>query len=220
MLIGGAVREAALRNMHVYPVFSHYSFHGPVFRVMLRVLPSKVFQTKDYNFIAVCDSCGETQVIKWSALGRSKCSCASSSTVSSLTVNGPLWTGPLHNTDDVEKMIEMAQSWGWIEGDRGSGDDRRRNPPVSTKDRNLKKLLDIMLEESNPDLQVGYIELDEISARSKASTPRRDHLIAALHQEGYAASRSHVESNAIKTNCSLGKCVEIAQLMARQTAAT
>jgi tRNA (guanine26-N2/guanine27-N2)-dimethyltransferase len=82
--------------------------------------------------------------------------------VSSLTVNGPLWTGPLHNTDDVKKMIEMAQSWGWIEGDRGSGDDRRRNPPVSTKDRNLKKLLDIMLEESNPDLQVGYIELDEV----------------------------------------------------------
>jgi hypothetical protein len=26
----------------------------------------------------------------------------------------------------------------------------------------LKKLLDIMLEESNPDLQVGYIELDEV----------------------------------------------------------
>jgi hypothetical protein len=39
-------------------------------------------------------------------------------------------------------------------------------------------------------------------------------------QEGYAASRSHVESNAIKTNCSLGRCVQIAQLMARQTAAT
>lgn len=46
MLIGGVVREAALRNMHVYPVFSHYSFHGPVFRVMLRVLPNKMLQTK------------------------------------------------------------------------------------------------------------------------------------------------------------------------------
>ncbi|KAG0556000.1 hypothetical protein KC19_11G019100 [Ceratodon purpureus] len=217
MLIGGVVREAALRNMHVYPVFSHYSFHGPVFRVMLRVLPSRVFQTKDYNFIAVCNNCGETQVIKWSALGHSSCSCSSSSTVSSLTVNGPLWTGPLHNIDDVKKMTEMAKSWGWTEGDREPGEDRRRSPPVSTKDRNLKKLLDIMLEESNPDLQVGYIELDEISTRSKVSTPRRDNLIAALHQEGYAASRSHVESNAIKTNCSLGKCVEISQLMARQT---
>lgn len=46
MLIGGVVREAALRNLHVYPVFSHYSFHGPVFRVMLRVLPSNQFLTK------------------------------------------------------------------------------------------------------------------------------------------------------------------------------
>lgn len=42
MLIGGVYREGSLRNMHVEPVFSHYSFHGPVFRVMLRVLPSKI----------------------------------------------------------------------------------------------------------------------------------------------------------------------------------
>ncbi|XP_024360106.1 tRNA (guanine(26)-N(2))-dimethyltransferase [Physcomitrium patens] len=216
MLIGGVVREAALRNLHVYPVFSHYSFHGPVFRVMLRVLPSNQFLTKDYNFIAFCHKCGETEVVKWSSLGRNKCSCVSSSSVSSRTLNGPLWTGPLHSTDDVKNMTEMAKSWGWIEGDLEPAYERRRSPPVSTKDRNLKKLLSIMLEESNPDLQVGYIELDQISMRSKGSTPKRDDLIVALHQEGYAASRSHVQPNAIKTNCPLGKCVEISQSTAPQ----
>jgi len=56
-------------------------------------------------------------------------------------------------------MTEMAESWGWIDG---NGDDPRHRPCVSTKDRNLKKLLDIMLEESNPALQVGYIDLDEV----------------------------------------------------------
>lgn len=113
-------------------------------------------------------------------------------------------------------MTEMAKSWGWIEGDLEPAYERRRSPPVSTKDRNLKKLLSIMLEESNPDLQVGYIELDQISMRSKGSTPKRDDLIVALHQEGYAASRSHVQPNAIKTNCPLGKCVEISQSTAPQ----
>lgn len=37
MLIGGAVREASAQGYHVSPLFSYYSYHGPVFRVMLRV---------------------------------------------------------------------------------------------------------------------------------------------------------------------------------------
>ena len=36
MLIGAAVKEAAARGIVLTPVFSLYSFHGPVFRVMLR----------------------------------------------------------------------------------------------------------------------------------------------------------------------------------------
>jgi len=36
MLIGAAVKEAAARGVVLTPVFSLYSFHGPVFRVMLR----------------------------------------------------------------------------------------------------------------------------------------------------------------------------------------
>ena len=37
MVIGGAVREASARGYHVTPLFSYYSYHGPVFRVMLSV---------------------------------------------------------------------------------------------------------------------------------------------------------------------------------------
>lgn len=37
MLIGAAVKEGAARGMVVTPLFSLYSYHGPVFRVMLRV---------------------------------------------------------------------------------------------------------------------------------------------------------------------------------------
>ena len=37
MLIGGAVREASVMGYNVTPLFSYYSYHGPVFRVMLRV---------------------------------------------------------------------------------------------------------------------------------------------------------------------------------------
>jgi hypothetical protein len=53
MLIGGVVREASLRNMHVYPMFSHYSFHGPVFRVMLHVHPGQAQKSQcvDLNLL-------------------------------------------------------------------------------------------------------------------------------------------------------------------------
>ena len=37
MLIGGAVREASVLGYNVSPLFSYYSYHGPVFRVLLRV---------------------------------------------------------------------------------------------------------------------------------------------------------------------------------------
>lgn len=42
MLIGGAVRDANVLGYHVSPLFSYYSYHGPVFRVMLRVNRGKL----------------------------------------------------------------------------------------------------------------------------------------------------------------------------------
>lgn len=42
MLIGGAVREASVLGHRVDPLFSYYSYHGPVFRVMLRVNRGKL----------------------------------------------------------------------------------------------------------------------------------------------------------------------------------
>lgn len=42
MLIGGAVREASVLGYRVAPLFSYYAYHGPVFRVLLRVNHGKL----------------------------------------------------------------------------------------------------------------------------------------------------------------------------------
>lgn len=42
MLIGGAIREASVLGNRVLPLFSYYSYHGPVFRVMLRLHRGKI----------------------------------------------------------------------------------------------------------------------------------------------------------------------------------
>lgn len=46
MLIGGAVREASVLGFHVTPLFSYYSYHGPVFRVLLQVNRGKLHENR------------------------------------------------------------------------------------------------------------------------------------------------------------------------------
>lgn len=46
MLIGGAVREASVLGYRVTPLFSYYSYHGPVFRVMLQVKRGKLLDER------------------------------------------------------------------------------------------------------------------------------------------------------------------------------
>ncbi|CAI5978316.1 unnamed protein product [Closterium sp. NIES-64] len=78
MLLGAAVREAAVRKLTVAPVFSLYAPHGPVFRALVRVHPAsphQQWQGENYGFIAHCHSCGHSKVLAWDALGCALCNC-------------------------------------------------------------------------------------------------------------------------------------------------
>jgi tRNA (guanine26-N2/guanine27-N2)-dimethyltransferase len=66
----------------------------------------------------------------------------------SITVVGPLWTGPLHDASSITEMLNLAVEWGWAY--------------TSENGITLQKLLDTMIEESDPRLPPGYIKLDEV----------------------------------------------------------
>ncbi|KAM0013310.1 putative tRNA (guanine(26)-N(2))-dimethyltransferase [Helianthus debilis subsp. tardiflorus] len=193
MLIGGAMREASVLGYHVSPLFSYYSYHGPVFRVLLRVNRGKPPHGIHYRFIGYCESCGHSQAISWVKLGQTKCPCGSD-VPDSLVVCGPLWTGPLHCASYLTEMRTLAGEWGWL----GDG----------TKNE-LDKLLNRMIDESDPNLPFGYIQLDEIASRAKVNSPRMVTLMSAIQQNGYTVSRSHISNNAIKTNCPMSECIRI-----------
>jgi len=53
MLIGGVVREAAVLGYHVTPLFSYYAFHGPVFRVLLRLNRGKIHDSRYCIIVSV-----------------------------------------------------------------------------------------------------------------------------------------------------------------------
>ncbi|EPS61820.1 hypothetical protein M569_12971 [Genlisea aurea] len=193
MLIGGAVREASVFGYHVVPLFSYYSYHGPVFRVMLQVRRGKS-STSHYGFISYCSRCGNSRNFSWDQLGQMGCSCNDGR--HSVVVSGPLWTGPLHSEPHLTEMLALSRDWGWT--GNGSG-------------RHLETLLKLMIGECNPLLPCGYIKLDEISHRAKVNWPSIGSFLQALHREGYCACRSHIASNAIKTNSSMLSCVNLAK---------
>ncbi|KAL2897877.1 hypothetical protein RDABS01_007472 [Bienertia sinuspersici] len=205
MLIGGAVREACVMGYNVTPLFSYYSYHGPVFRVLLRVNRGKLNDFRHYGFISYCHKCGNSQAFTWDELGKICCSyCTTSCTKpsGSLVVSGPLWTGPLHEGAYLAELLDMALQWEWI--GNGAGLD-------------LEKVIRLMIDESDPELPFGYTKLDEIAKRAKINSPPLKSLMSTLHKEGYAASRSHIASNAIKTNCPMTTCVSIVKDLVHHT---
>uniref|UniRef100_A0A0A9FCG2 Si605032f04 n=1 Tax=Arundo donax TaxID=35708 RepID=A0A0A9FCG2_ARUDO len=94
-------------------------------------------------------------------------------------------------------MLSLANKWGWAY--------------TSENGVTLEKLLSTMIEESDPRLPPGYIRLDEISHRAKVNSPPLGTLINSLRKEGFAACRSHVGANAIKTNCPIASCIDVAR---------
>ncbi|XP_020521828.1 uncharacterized protein LOC18432268 isoform X3 [Amborella trichopoda] len=187
-----------------------------------------------YGFISYCNKCGDSQAFSWDDLGQMCCACSNNhvrlscvcytvishgdslslslsliaraliqhflglSQVShSLVVSGPLWTGPLHEPVTINNMLDLANQWGWIGPDSG--------------DTHLEKLMKMMLAECDPRLPFGYIKLDEVSRRAKLNTPGVNAMMNILHQEGFAVSRSHIEANAIKTNCPMTTCIQFAK---------
>ncbi|GBG71018.1 hypothetical protein CBR_g8316 [Chara braunii] len=206
MLIGGLVRQAAMWGLHAWPVFSHYSYHGPVFRAMMRIQKIKgshSWPSEWYAFIGYCHSCGESRVVQWEDLGNVFCACRQDAG-RPMQLTGPLWVGPLHTEEDVREMESKAESWGWITSGqtKEAGGSRSKG-----KSLDLRTLLEIMLEECQPGLSPYYTSLDLISRFGRIQTPRRDALVQALRQEGYIAGRSHVERSSVKTNAPMAECI-------------
>eukprot|EP00193_Tetraselmis_chui_P017102 CAMPEP_0177774762 /NCGR_PEP_ID=MMETSP0491_2-20121128/13710_1 /TAXON_ID=63592 /ORGANISM="Tetraselmis chuii, Strain PLY429" /LENGTH=376 /DNA_ID=CAMNT_0019293223 /DNA_START=1 /DNA_END=1131 /DNA_ORIENTATION=+ len=70
MLIGSAVMEAARRGQTAKPIFSLFSAHGPVFRVMFEVRKGNDrTQLKDINFIAHCPTTLANRIVPFADLG-------------------------------------------------------------------------------------------------------------------------------------------------------
>lgn len=75
MLIGGAVKEGAARGVRLTPIFSLFSYHGPVFRVMLKAERTAEWHHNHYSFIGHCHIHGDSYRVGWKHLSSAACRC-------------------------------------------------------------------------------------------------------------------------------------------------
>jgi tRNA (guanine26-N2/guanine27-N2)-dimethyltransferase len=213
------MQQAAARGLAAQPVFSFYQ--GEVNRVMVRITRQAPWRAEHYGFVAYCHSCGHFQCVPWKKLGLVRCPCSLDAlnldvlNLDALSnrpvVSGPMWLGPLHNVADLEAMRQIAMA----EPSKGIAQPAHPHDPNPTRWLQCQSLLEIMQAESA--LPPYFYSLAEIGRRGKMDIPSRQALIAQLHQQGFAATLTHINAQAIKTDAPLARCIELARQLGQTT---
>jgi tRNA (guanine26-N2/guanine27-N2)-dimethyltransferase len=151
---------------------------------MMRLVAKPHLTDKNYGFLAYCHSCGNYRTVTWRKLGKISCACNHPA----LTVSGAMWLGKLHHRQQLERFKILAQQLEWQE---------------------VTELLSLMAAEI--DFPPYFYTLREIGSRGKLDLPKRSHLIQALQDQGYQATATHINPQAIKTNVDLDTCIAIAK---------
>ncbi len=203
LLIGVAMQQAAARGLAAQPVFAFYQ--GEVNRVMVRITRQSSWHAEDYGFLAYCHGCGQFQRVAWKKLSRVLCSCNSDTSIQSRPesrpiVSGPMWLGPLHHRPDLEAMRQIAMA-------------RQTQPyphdPNPNRWLRCQALLETMQAEAT--LPPYYYPLAEIGRRGKMDIPPKQALLARLQAQGFAATSTHINAQAIKTDAPMTVCIQLAR---------
>lgn len=195
LLIGHGAQAAAARGLGIEPVFS--LFTGQVHRAMVRLVSQPTLTEQTYGFLAYCHRCGHYQTVGWRQLGRVDCpACHAREDRAAVVLSGPLWLGPLHDQQTLRAMATLAHTWDWF--------------PQA-------KLLQAMDQEA--DMPPYYYPLGDMGRRGKMDIPNRDQLMAALQGEGYRATLTPWDWQAIKTNAPFEDCLRLARSLSHPKAA-
>jgi tRNA (guanine26-N2/guanine27-N2)-dimethyltransferase len=105
---------------------------------------------------------------------------------------GPLWVGPLHNKEFVEKTTTVL------------------NESTLTQIPSKKKLLKVLSTIVDEDVYPpGYFNIHKICDNIGVSVRKTSLIIQKIHDLGYIAGLTHIEPRAIKSNIPIDKLKEI-----------
>lgn len=180
LLIGTTQQQAVTKGLGIEPIFS--LFTGQTYRVMLRLVSKPQLTASNYGFLAYCHGCGNYQTFTWRKLNQIGCTCDAPA----VTVSGAMWLGQLHDPQQIERFIALAEKLNW---------------------QKIIKLLKLMQGEI--DFPPYFYTLGEIGSRGKLDLPKRSHLITALQNQGYQAAATHIDPQGIKTDANMETCIAV-----------
>jgi len=149
------------------------------YRVYLKIL-NKPEQEDRMGFIIYCKQCGMRKTVKSVV---NKCEFCKGS----IETAGPLWIDKLFDKEFVATMKEEVQNL------------------------TVNKKCDVVLEKcyEESDLQPTYYTLDEIASRMKSAPLKLDSAIQKLHDSGFIASRTSLNTSGFRTNCQINDILKI-----------
>ena len=177
IMIGALARVASAHEVGIRPLFSHATDHyARAYCLLLKGQGKANASISMLGYIAHCPSCREREVIKGLAVSiDEECpSCGSRRLIS-----GPLWVGELFDEAFCSEVLKEAQGAPWI-------------------GRRARKLVELALEEARS--PPTYYSLPALCKVLKVSIPPVRDVVEALRERGWIASRTHFDTQAVKTN--------------------
>ena len=179
LLIGAAVRAAAIHEIGIKPVFGYYADH--YIRVYLSLMHSaKSADTAlaEMGYVVHCPRCFNREAVKGSYLKVSRnCHVCGGQ----MLVGGSMWLGDFADESFTVEMLGRAvRIGGW--------------------EPRLIHLLETIRDEIG--LPPTYFHLDEFSSRAGKSSPNMDEMMGRLLTEGFKVARTHFDSRGIRTTAS------------------
>ncbi|WP_338601692.1 tRNA (guanine(26)-N(2))-dimethyltransferase [Sulfolobus tengchongensis] len=182
ILIGKIIKESAILEKTVYPLFSFYADY--YYRLFLKVESGarKADQNININikYFGECPRCGFHSFLE------DKCDAKCPRCGSNLVIVGPLYSGPLYDTDFVESILQTYTRFNYI----------------SSFSR-VQKLINLIVGEMR--YRNVYYNLSKLASKLKISAiPPIQAVLECLGD----ASRTHFASNGIKTDKEYEEIVE------------
>ena len=179
LLVGAAVRAAAIHEMGVKPVFGYYADH--YIRVYLGLEHSAKpadATLAEMGYIVHCPRCFNRKAVKGPYLKASRnCPVCGGQ----MLVGGPMWLGDFADESFTVEMLRRAvRIGGW--------------------EPRLIHLLETIRGEIG--LPPTYFHLDEFSSRAGKSSLNMDDVMGRLLTAGFRVARTHLDSRGIRTTAS------------------
>ncbi|MFQ6134299.1 MAG: tRNA (guanine(10)-N(2))-dimethyltransferase [Nitrososphaerales archaeon] len=173
LLLGAVAHNAIRLELGVRPVFAHRTRH--YFRVYMTVHIGSDWVDKTYDQIGYIQHCFKCGYRAAGSMPHRECPECKSAVKNA----GPLWVGTVYSKRFLTALAEDCDRRSFRQG---------------------LKIAATALQEV--DMPPAYFTIDKISGELGVVTPSLNSVISALEEEGYRASRSALNSKAVKTDAS------------------